>query len=120
MYSDNEVYFTMTYSPNSLQGRMESGELSKATEIIEFKNGNISIFISLTVPFNSQNQAGAMVLIDFLMSIDAQASKTFTENWGDTTVLDMDKVPAEDHSKFSEDSITIKNSVPELSEVWFL
>ena len=27
----------------------------------------------------------------------------------------MDKVPAEDHSKFSEDSITIKNSVPELS-----
>ena len=49
------------------------------------------------------------------MSIDAQSSKTFTENWGDTTVLDMDKVPAEDHSKFSEDSITIKNSVPELS-----
>lgn len=115
MYSDNEVYFTMTYSPNSLQGRMESGELSKSTEIIEFKNGNISNTHFLTVPFNSQNQAGAMVLIDFLMSIDAQASKTFTENWGDTTVLDMDKVPAEDHSKFSEDSITIKNSVPELS-----
>ena len=115
MYSDNEVYFTMTYSPNSLKGRMESGELSKATEIIEFKNGNISNTHFLTVPFNSQNQAGAMVLIDFLMSIDAQASKTFTENWGDTTVLDMDKVPAEDHSKFSEDSITIKNSVPELS-----
>ena len=115
MYSDNEVYFTMTYSPNSLKGRMESGELSKDTEIIEFKNGNISNTHFLTIPFNSQNQAGAMVLIDFLMSIDAQASKTFTENWGDTTVLDMDKVPAKDRSKFSSDSITIKNSVPELS-----
>ena len=115
MYSDNEVYFTMTYSPNSLNGRMESGELSKDTEIIEFKNGNISNTHFLTIPFNSQNQAGAMVLIDFLMSIDAQASKTFTENWGDTTVLDMDKVPAKDRSKFSSDSITIKNSVPELS-----
>ena len=115
MYSDNEVYFTMTYSPNSLKGRIESGELTNATKIIEFKNGNISNTHFLSIPFNSQNQAGAMVLIDFLMSIDAQASKTFTENWGDTTVLDMNKVPSKDHSKFSKDSITIKNSVPELS-----
>ena len=115
MYSDNEVYFTMTYSPNSLQGRMDSGELSKATKIIEFKNGNLSNTHFLTIPFNSQNQAGAMVLIDFLMSIDAQGSKTYSENWGDTTILDMNKVPDEDKSKFSEDSIVIKNSVPELS-----
>ena len=56
-----------------------------------------------------------MVLIDFLMSIDAQGSKTYSENWGDTTILYINKVPDEDKSKFSEDSIVIKNSVPELS-----
>ncbi|SCI20019.1 ABC transporter substrate-binding protein [Romboutsia sp. 1001713B170207_170306_H8] len=115
MYSDNEVYFTMTYSPNSLKGRMETGELSSTTEIIEFKNGNLSNTHFLSIPFNSPNQAGAMVLINFLMSVDAQASKTFTENWGDTTVLDMNKVSDSEKSEFSEDSITISNSVPELS-----
>lgn len=115
MYSDNEVYFTMTYAPNSLPGRIESGEFSSSTEIIEFKNGNLSNTHFLSIPFNSTNQAGAMVLIDFLMSVDAQASKTFSDNWGDTTILDMNKIPSEDKSEFSEDSITIENSVPELS-----
>lgn len=114
MFSDNEVYFTMTYAPNSLKGRIENREFSKATELVEFKNGNISNTHFLTIPFNSQNQAGAMILINFLMSIDAQGSKTFTENWGDTTVLDMNKVPSKDYSKFSKDSIVMKNSVPEL------
>lgn len=115
MYSDNETYFTMTYAPNSLTGRIESGEFSKETKIVEFKNGNISNTHFLSIPFNSQNQAGAAVLIDFLMSIDAQASKTFSENWGDTTILDMDKVPSEEQKKFSKDTIVIEKSVPELS-----
>ncbi|RDY26343.1 ABC transporter substrate-binding protein [Romboutsia weinsteinii] len=115
MYSDNEVYFTMTYSPNSFLGRIESGEFSKATKIIEFNSGNLSNTHFLAVAQNSQNKAGAMVLADFLMSIDAQGSKTDSNNWGDATVLDMNKVPADEKSKFSERSIVIENAVPELS-----
>lgn len=113
MYSDNEVYFTMTYAPNELLGRIDNGEFSKDTVALEFDKGNISNTHFLTIPKNSQNQAGAMVLIDFLMSIDAQGAKTDTKNWGDTTVLDMDKVPSEEKSKFSE-TVTIEKSVPEL------
>lgn len=113
MYSDNEVYFTMTYAPNMVQGRVETGEFSKDSSIVEFTNGNISNTHFVTIPNTSQNKAGAMVLIDFLMSIDAQGSKTDTANWGDITILDMNKVPESEKVKFTETS-TIENSIPEL------
>lgn len=114
MYADEEVYFTMTYSPNVIPGRIESKEFSKDTKIIELKKGNISNTHFLTVPFNTKNQAGAMVLIDYLISIDAQASKTFSENWGDSTILDMNKIPENEKGKFSKDIVVIENSIPEL------
>lgn len=113
MYSDNEVYFNMTYSPNGVLNRIKSGEFSKDTEILEFDKGNISNTHFLAIPKNSQNQVGAMVLADFLMSIDAQSSKSDSENWGDATVLDIEKMTKEEKSKFSK-SIIIENSLPEL------
>ncbi|MEF9990736.1 MAG: ABC transporter substrate-binding protein [Romboutsia sp.] len=113
MYSDNEVYFTMTYSPNTLLGRIESEEFSKYTEIVEFKKGNISNTHFITIAKTSPNEAGAMVLIDFLMSVDAQGSKTDTANWGDSSSLDMDKISKENKSKFKE-TVVIENSLPEL------
>ena len=114
MYSDEEVYFTMTYSPNTIPAKIESKEFAQGTKIIEFEKGNISNTHFLTIPYNSQNQAGAMVLINYLMSIDAQASKTFSKNWGDSTILDMNKIPENEKDKFSKDAIVIPNAVPEL------
>ena len=114
MYSDGEVYFTMTYSPNTIKGKIDSNEYSKDTEIIAFDKGNISNTHFLTIPENAPNKEGAMVLINFLMSIDAQASKTDTSNWGDMTVLDMDKVPNEKKSKFSE-AAEFGETLPELN-----
>lgn len=114
MYSDEEVYFTMTYSPNIVPARIESKEFAKETDIISFESGNISNTHFLTVPFNSKNQEGAMVLINYLIGIDAQASKTFSENWGDSTVLDMNKVEDGEKIKFNNESILIENTVPEL------
>ena len=106
--------FTMTYSPNTVKGKIDSNEYSKDTEIIAFDKGNISNTHFLTIPENAPNKEGAMVLINFLMSIDAQASKTDTANWGDMTVLDMDKVPNEEKSKFSE-TAEFGKTLPELN-----
>ena len=69
----------MTYSPNTVKGKIDSNEYSKDTEIIAFDKGNISNTHFLTIPENAPNKEGAMVLINFLMSIDAQASKTDNE-----------------------------------------
>lgn len=113
MYSDGEVAFSMTYTPNSLRGRINDGEFPKATKIVEFDKGNLSNTHFMAIPFNSPNKYAALVLIDFLESIDAQASKSHSENWGDAPVLDMSKLSDNDKKKFSE-TIVIPNAVPEL------
>lgn len=126
MYSDGEVDATMTYNCNSIRGKIDTGEFRDSSKITEFKNGNITNVHFLSMPFNTQNQEGAMVLIDFLMSPEAQASKTFTENWGDATVLDMDKLSDTEKKEFSSDSVVIEKSVPEpsagmvsiIEEIW--
>ncbi len=113
MYSDKEVNAMMTYTPNTLQGQIENREIPKTTEIVEFDKGNISNTHFLAIPSNATNKYAAMALIDFLLSTDAQASKTDSKNWGDSTVLDMNKVPEEEKSKFKS-TIEIENTLPEL------
>ena len=113
MYSDGEVNFSMTYAPNEIEGKINSSEFNKSTEIINFDKGNISNTHFLAIPKNSTNKAGAMVLINFLTSIDAQSSKSESKNWGDMTIIDLDKIPKEDKVKFKT-SVQIKNSVPEI------
>lgn len=114
MYSDGEVYFSMTYAPNTVKGKIDNNEYSKDTQIVSFEKGNLSNVHFLAIPQNASNKQGAMVLIDFLLGIDAQASKTDTNNWGDMTVLDMNKVPEEEKSKFSE-TVEVGNTLPELN-----
>lgn len=113
MYSDGEVNFSMTYAPNEIEGKINSGEFDKSTEFINFDKGNISNTHFLAIPRNSSNKAGAMVLINYLTSIDAQASKSEPKNWGDMTILDLNKIPKEDKSKF-KNSVQVKNPVPEI------
>lgn len=113
MYSDNEVYFTMTYSPNEVINKINSNEFDKNTKIINFDKGNITNTHFLAIPENSKNKTGAIVLVNYLTSIDAQASKSNPKNWGDMTILDLNKIPIEDKPKFYNVG-SVKNPVPEL------
>lgn len=113
MYADKEVYAMMTYAPNTLKDKIEKNIIPKRTKIVEFDKGNISNTHFLAIPNNATNKEGAMVLIDFLMSVDAQGSKTDSKNWGDSTVLSMDKIPQEKKSKFMQ-TVNIENTLPEL------
>ena len=46
----------------------------------------------LTIPFNAKEKSAAMVVINFLLSPQAQLAKADPDNWGDNTILDMDKL----------------------------
>ena len=52
----------MTYSPNTVKGKIDSNEYSKDTEIIAFDKGNISNTHFLTIPENAPNKEGAWYL----------------------------------------------------------
>ena len=113
MYSDNEVYFTMTYAPSSVFKRIESGEFDKETKTIKFDKGNLGNTHFLTIPKTSPNREGAIVLIDYLVGLEAQSSKSNINNWGDASIIDINKLN-NDEKKMFDNSIVIENSVPEL------
>ncbi|QEK12988.1 ABC transporter substrate-binding protein [Crassaminicella thermophila] len=101
MYSDNEVIMSMTYNPNSVAGKIITGEFPETTNTFVFEKGTIGNTHFLAVPKNAPNKAGALVVINFILSVQAQASKYNPENWGDLPVLDYQKL-TEDEKKVFE------------------
>lgn len=123
MYADGQVLMSMTYSPFSISGRVNKGELPKGTEASIFNKGTIGNTHFLTVPFNAPNKAGALVALNFIMSAKAQASKYNPENWGDLPVLDNSKLDDSEKKLFQEVNLgqgtlpqdeLLKHRVPEM------
>ena len=64
---------------------------------------------------NAPNTAGALVLADFLLSPEAQLSKNRLENWGDFTVLAMDRLPQDVRERFA--ALDLGDATVSLSEL---
>lgn len=102
MYSDNEVYMTMSYNPFSVSGRIEDGRYPKNTSSFVFDKGTIGNTHFLAIPFNSTNKDGAMVVINHILEAETQLSKYNPQNWGDIPVLDPNKLSEEQKKAFDE------------------
>ena len=64
--------------------------------------GSIGNTHFLAIPFNARAKEGAQVLIDFLLSPQAQARKADIRFWGDPTVLALDRLAAADKALFAQ------------------
>lgn len=102
MYADNQLLMSMTYSPNSIPGKVKSGEYPKGTQSFIFDKGTVGNTHFLAIPFNSPNKAGAMAVINAIITVEAQAAKYNPEGWGDLPVLDNSKLSAEEKKKFED------------------
>lgn len=100
MFSDNEVVMSMSYNPNYASGKIITGEFPESTKTFVFDKGTIGNTHFLAIPNNSTNKSGAMVVIDYILSVEAQSSKYNPDNWGDLPVLDNNKLSDEEKSIF--------------------
>lgn len=100
MYADNEVYMTMSYNPNEASGKIGTGEYPESTRTFVFDKGTIGNTHFLAVPYNAPNKSGALVVIDFILSAEAQVSKYVPETWGDLPVVDNSKLSEEEKALF--------------------
>ncbi|MBS4538045.1 ABC transporter substrate-binding protein [Clostridium sp. D2Q-11] len=123
MYADGEVVMDMTYNPNSAEAKVRTGEFPESTRTFLFENGTIGNTHFLSIPFNSPNNPGALVLINEILSIEAQASKYDPKNWGDLPVIDNSKLSEEEKALFEEIDLgeatlpqeeLLTNRIPEL------
>lgn len=112
MYSDNEVVMTMSYNPNHVSNKIETGEFNETSRSFVFDKGTIGNTHFLAIPYNSENKSGALAVIDYILSVEAQASKYVPKTWGDLPVLDNSKL--DDKEKALFDNINIgKGTVPQ-------
>jgi len=68
LFANGEVDFAMSYGPSFASERIARGEFPATTRTFVFDEGTIGNYSFLAVPFNASNVAGALVVINHLMS----------------------------------------------------
>ncbi len=101
LYANGEVDFAMSYNPVEAATLVEQQRFPESTRTFVFDTGTIGNTHFVAIPFNSSAQAAAMVVANFLLSPEAQYQKARPDVWGDMTVLDLQRVPAEWQARFA-------------------
>ncbi len=123
LYADDEVKFTMSYSPTAGSVGIAKGQFPKTTRTFYLDAGTIANTSYITIPFNAKNKEAALVLANFLESPEAQLEKAKQTLSGDSTVLDFNKLTNAERTAFKSiplDAATISSaelamhSLPEL------
>jgi len=68
LFANNEIDFTMSYGPSFASERIARGEYPATARTFVFEEGTIGNYSYLAIPFNASNAAGALVVINHLLS----------------------------------------------------
>jgi putative spermidine/putrescine transport system substrate-binding protein len=68
LFANSEIDFTMSYGPSFASENIARGEYPPTTRTFVFEEGTLGNYSYLAVPFNASNPAGALVVINHLMS----------------------------------------------------
>ncbi len=100
LLDDGELDIAMSFNPNEASAAVEGGQLPDSVRTYTFDAGTIGNTHFVTTPWNATSHAGAMVVANFLLSPEAQARKADPAYWGDPSVLDLDKLDADERAEF--------------------
>lgn len=102
LFSSGEIAFTMSNNDSEVDNKIAEGLFPESSRAFVPESGTIQNSHYMGIPKNSSNKAEAMVVINFLMSPEAQFEKMKPEVWGDGTVLSMEKLPDEWQQRFAD------------------
>ncbi|SEF59015.1 putative spermidine/putrescine transport system substrate-binding protein [Caloramator fervidus] len=123
MFADGEVYITMNYTPFHVVTKIKEGSFPKTAKSFIFDKGTIGNTHFLAIPFNAPNKAGALVVINHILSPQIQASKYNPEVWGDLPVIEPDLLNDKEKELFKNvdlgegvipQDMLLKHRVPEM------
>ncbi|WP_215145161.1 ABC transporter substrate-binding protein [Exiguobacterium qingdaonense] len=101
LYASGEVWMTMGFNERRAEAEVTKGIFPKETRALLLDHSIASTHF-LAIPFNAPNPDGALVLIQELLSPDAQLVKQGPDYWGDGTSLDLTKLDEADRQAFKE------------------
>jgi len=115
MFANGELDFTMSNNDNEVDNKILQNIFPGTAKSFVFETGTIQNTHYLGIPAGAYNKAGAMVVINFLISPEAQLQKLIPGVWGDGTVLQVDSLPADWKSKFT--NIPQRKNAPRRAEI---
>lgn len=102
LLADGEVDLALSFSAEAASAAILTGQLPDTVRTFVFEGGTIGNASFLAIPYNSRAKEGALVLINFLLSPEAQARKQDPRQLGSLTVLALDKLTPADRKRFDE------------------
>ncbi len=100
LFASGEVNFTMSNNDGDVDNKILQGLFPPTARAYVLESGTIQNSHFMGIAKNSAHTAGAMVVANFLISPEAQLRKLEPKVWGDGTVLDIGRLPAEWQTKF--------------------
>ena len=118
MMSDGELLLALTFNPNEAANEIAAKRLSDSVYSYQLSGGSLGNTHFLAIPFNAKAREGAQVVANFMLSPLAQARKADIAQWGDPTVLAMDKLPASERARFSAAALPgqVEQTTPTIPE----
>ncbi|MBK0383847.1 ABC transporter substrate-binding protein [Pedobacter sp. SD-b] len=100
LYATGEVNFGFSFGFTAVDKGIKEGLFPKTTIGYVLKPGSIHNTSYLAIPFNASNKEGALVVINYLLSPEAQIEKSDINNGGGTPVFDVSKLSPELKAKY--------------------
>lgn len=115
LYANGEVHFTFSNNDSEVDNKILQGVFPESSRAYVPKPGTIQNSHYLGIIKQSGNLAGALVVINFLQSPEAQYRKASPEVWGDGSVLATEQLPAEWQQKFQ--NIPARKHAPDRTSI---
>ncbi len=98
MFADGELLLSVSYAPFTVATGIDQGLYADTTETFVFDNGTIGNTNYMAIAFNAPNMAGAMVVINAILSAQMQLSQY--ETLRELPVVDSAKLSGEEQAAF--------------------
>lgn len=101
MMADGELLVALTFNPNEAANEIAARRLPPTVYSWQNEGGSVGNTHFLAIPVNASAPDAAQVVIDFMLSPQAQARKADITVWGDPTVLAVERLPPAERERFS-------------------
>ena len=115
LFAGDQVSFTMTYGPATLDALVADGTFPASTRVLPLTGGSLGNASFLAVPANATHAAGAMVVADLALTPEQQLAKAGPGVWGQYTVLDLERIPDDVAASFA--ALPPSDVVPPFAEL---
>lgn len=115
MFANGELDFTMSNNDTEVDNKIGQNIFPSTAKAFAFESGTIQNSHYLGIPARAGNPAGAMAVINFLISPEAQLQKLDPAVWGDGTVLDLTALPTDWRSKF--ENLPARRNAPRRADI---